>query len=261
MDRSMIDAASGGALMDKTPAVARHLISNMTSNTQGAAPSRMVNEIGVVDNLRLENQLTELTSLVRQLVVGQHQPVIAARVYGICTSMEHPIDMCPTLQETESDHLENVGSIVIPTESESRAISTSKIWTWTEHALESKQLSAKSEVPTTTVPTAATIESAATKQLTISRGPNEIGGYKQPRNLNATIQDLKMQVGQLANTVSQLQSAGSGNLPSQTILNSKGNASVVSLRSGRELPQQAAPQQKPRLVDAKSEPEADSPMP
>ncbi|RDX70902.1 hypothetical protein CR513_49806, partial [Mucuna pruriens] len=34
MDRSMIDAASGGALMDKTPAAARHLISNMASNTQ-----------------------------------------------------------------------------------------------------------------------------------------------------------------------------------------------------------------------------------
>ncbi|RDY12957.1 hypothetical protein CR513_02179, partial [Mucuna pruriens] len=34
MDRSMIDAASGGALMDKTAAAARHLISNMASNTQ-----------------------------------------------------------------------------------------------------------------------------------------------------------------------------------------------------------------------------------
>ncbi|RDX69431.1 hypothetical protein CR513_51462, partial [Mucuna pruriens] len=34
MDQSMIDAASGGALMDKTPAVVRHLISNMASNTQ-----------------------------------------------------------------------------------------------------------------------------------------------------------------------------------------------------------------------------------
>ncbi|RDY14390.1 hypothetical protein CR513_00558, partial [Mucuna pruriens] len=30
---SMIDAASGGALMDKMPVVARHLISNMASNT------------------------------------------------------------------------------------------------------------------------------------------------------------------------------------------------------------------------------------
>ncbi|RDY08611.1 hypothetical protein CR513_07135, partial [Mucuna pruriens] len=34
MDQSMIDAASGGALMDKTPATTRHLISNMASNTQ-----------------------------------------------------------------------------------------------------------------------------------------------------------------------------------------------------------------------------------
>ncbi|RDX89982.1 gag-pol, partial [Mucuna pruriens] len=49
----------------------------------------MVNEIGVVDNLRLENQLTELTSLVRQ-----HQPNIAAKACGMCTSVDHPIDMC-----------------------------------------------------------------------------------------------------------------------------------------------------------------------
>ncbi|RDY00114.1 hypothetical protein CR513_16743, partial [Mucuna pruriens] len=34
MDQSMIDAASGGALMDKTPTIARHLISNMASSTQ-----------------------------------------------------------------------------------------------------------------------------------------------------------------------------------------------------------------------------------
>ncbi|RDX65747.1 hypothetical protein CR513_55571, partial [Mucuna pruriens] len=62
MDRSMIDAASGGALMDKTPAAVRHLISNMASNTQkfrirGSNPSRSVNEIGAASNQRLENQL------------------------------------------------------------------------------------------------------------------------------------------------------------------------------------------------------------
>ncbi|RDX90043.1 hypothetical protein CR513_28138, partial [Mucuna pruriens] len=103
MDRSMIDAASGGALMDKTPPATRHLISNMARPSQ----SRMVNEISVASNQRLENQLTELTSLVRQLAVGQHQPAMAAKLCGICTSVEHSIDMCPTLQETESDQQEN----------------------------------------------------------------------------------------------------------------------------------------------------------
>ncbi|RDY05891.1 hypothetical protein CR513_10218, partial [Mucuna pruriens] len=34
-----------------------------------------------------------------------------ARVYGICTSVEHPTNMCPTLQEIESDHPESVGAI------------------------------------------------------------------------------------------------------------------------------------------------------
>ncbi|RDY13908.1 hypothetical protein CR513_01103, partial [Mucuna pruriens] len=103
MDRSMIDVASRGALMDKTPVVVRHLISNMANNTQQfgirrSNPSR--------PNQRLENQLTELTSLVRQLVVNQHEPAMAAK---IC--VEHPTDSCPTLQETESDQLECVGVV------------------------------------------------------------------------------------------------------------------------------------------------------
>ncbi|RDY02053.1 hypothetical protein CR513_14535, partial [Mucuna pruriens] len=98
MDHNMIDVASGGALMNKTSVAMRHLISNMTSNTQqfgtrGAITNRTVNEVGTIDNLILENQLIELTSLVRQLAV------------------EHPTVMCPTLQETESDNTEIVGAI------------------------------------------------------------------------------------------------------------------------------------------------------
>ncbi|RDX71480.1 hypothetical protein CR513_49161, partial [Mucuna pruriens] len=108
--------SSGGALMDKTPAAARHVISNMASNTQqfgirGPSQTQMVNEIGVASNQRLENQLIELTSLVKQIAVGQHQPAMAVKVCGICTSVEHPTDMCPTLQETESDQPQNVGAI------------------------------------------------------------------------------------------------------------------------------------------------------
>ncbi|RDX84215.1 hypothetical protein CR513_34771, partial [Mucuna pruriens] len=106
MDRSMIDAASGGALMDKRPAAARHLISYMANNMQ---------QFGIKEprqsRIRLENQLIELTSLVRQLVVGQHQPAMATKICGICTFVEHPTDMCPTLQENESDQPKNVRAI------------------------------------------------------------------------------------------------------------------------------------------------------
>ncbi|RDY09177.1 hypothetical protein CR513_06491, partial [Mucuna pruriens] len=65
------------------------------------------------------------------------------------------------------------------------------------------------------------------------------------QNMTATIQDLKMHIRQLANLVSQLQSAGSNNLPSQTILNPRGNASVPTL------------QQLPRPAKANSEPTVD----
>ncbi|RDX75987.1 hypothetical protein CR513_44069, partial [Mucuna pruriens] len=199
MDRNMIDAASGGALMDKTPVVARHLISNIASNTQqfgirGTVPSWMVNEVGAIDNLRLENQLTELTSLVRQLVVGQHQPSIAAKVCGICTFMEHPTNICPTLQETESDHPESVGSIgghqYEKQSYQSQLYDSSNIGrVRVKGNIQLKnsnlpkahlRLSAESEIPSTIVPTAATTESAIIGQLSIYRGPNEVVDNKKP---------------------------------------------------------------------------------
>ncbi|RDY01966.1 hypothetical protein CR513_14644, partial [Mucuna pruriens] len=76
------------------------------------------------------------------------------------------------------------------------------------------------------------------------------------QNKTATIQDLKTQIGQLGNTVSQLQSAGSSNLPSQTILNPRGNASAVTLRSRKELSQPA--QQLSGSAEADSESDANS---
>ncbi|RDX99887.1 hypothetical protein CR513_16998, partial [Mucuna pruriens] len=161
MDRSMIVAASGGALMDKAPATARYLISNMATS-----------------NHRLENKLAELTSLVRQLAVGQHQPTIAAKVSDICTSVEHCTDLCPTLQETESDQPENVGAIVwkttISAKTESRAICSSTIQTHTECASKTSRLStADFAVSNTTFPAIAATENATTRQFSISGGPDE----------------------------------------------------------------------------------------
>jgi hypothetical protein len=52
IDRSIIDATSGGALVDKTPKVGRQLISNMASNstqfsTSGDFQSKRVNEVSI----------------------------------------------------------------------------------------------------------------------------------------------------------------------------------------------------------------------
>ncbi|RDY07798.1 hypothetical protein CR513_08036, partial [Mucuna pruriens] len=222
---------------------------------KGVSQPRMVNEIGGVDNLRLENQLTELTSLVRQLVVVKHQPSIAARVCGICTSVEHPTDMCPTLQKTKLNHPKSVGAIAISVGAKSRAIYSSTIWTCPKCTSRSSRLSiAESAISSTTFPTTVVTKSASSMQLAISRESDEAASNKQSGvptkyelQQNAipgkyegyTIQDFKTQIGQLANIVSHLQSIGSGNLHAQTIPNLRVNASVVTLKSGRELLQPA----------------------
>ncbi|RDX89646.1 hypothetical protein CR513_28600, partial [Mucuna pruriens] len=66
-----------------------------------SAASKVVNEIFVVDNQRLENKITKLTSLVRQLAIGQHHTSPLARVCGICAFVKHRTNPFPTLRETK----------------------------------------------------------------------------------------------------------------------------------------------------------------
>ncbi|RDY01512.1 hypothetical protein CR513_15144, partial [Mucuna pruriens] len=249
--------------MDKTAAAARHLISNMASNTQqfgtrGTMAPRMVNEIGTIDNPRLENQLTELTSLVRQLAIGQHQPIGAVKACGICTSVEHPTDMCPTLQETEPNHPESVGAIGgyqygkqpyanrlfegqqygrPPYQGPYAAQGFGSNRSMPQSQGSYQQSNPRHQMPPfqqqqqkTPPPSNSSSLEDLVKQIAASnlefQQTMSSSNLQFQQNMNTTIQDLKTQVGQLANSVSQLQLAGSGNLPSQTIPNPRGNASV-----------------------------------
>ncbi|RDX89496.1 hypothetical protein CR513_28770, partial [Mucuna pruriens] len=209
-----------------------------------------MNEVGTIDNPRLENQLTELTSLVRQLAIGQYQPITVVKAYGICTSVEHATDMYCILQEIEPDHLESVGSIGgyqyrkqlyanRPFEGQQFGRppyrSSPNQGSYAAQGFSSNRSMPQSQgaiVPTTTA-----VENATTSNLQFQQ------------NMSATVQDLKTQVGQLAASVSQLESVGSKNLPSQTIPNPRRNASVKlrststesKLDADSQAPQQARP--------------------
>jgi len=103
-DRSIIDAASGGALVDKTPEAACQLISNMATNLKqfglrGDLANKRVNEVSIYN---LENKVIDLTSLVRSLAYGNVQQV---KVCSICSLQGHTSHMCPTMQE---DYIEQV---------------------------------------------------------------------------------------------------------------------------------------------------------
>ncbi|XP_052886952.1 uncharacterized protein LOC108475442 [Gossypium arboreum] len=72
MDKKMVDAASGGALVNMTAENARTLISTMATNSQqfgsSSEPSRRVHEVSTIS---LENKIDKLTDIVNSLVTGK----------------------------------------------------------------------------------------------------------------------------------------------------------------------------------------------
>ncbi|RDY05002.1 hypothetical protein CR513_11205, partial [Mucuna pruriens] len=215
---------------------------------------------------------------------------MAVKVCGICTSVEHPTDSCPTLQETESDQTESVGAIEgfqygkqshqtrqfdnQPYGKQSFRPGPQQGPYTTQRAEPMSNYTTPSFPPqqqrNSTQGNSSSLEDLM-KQLAASnlefQQSISSSNMQFQQNTTATIQDLKMQIGKLANSVSQLQSADSSNLPSQTISNPRGNASAVILRSDKELPQPAQ-HQKPKSVedskaiaDSQSHPEAVVPLP
>jgi len=108
----MIDAASGGALGDMTPAEARNLIEKMASNSQqfsaisDAIVIRGVHEVATnssssTETKKLEGKLDALVNLVTQLAMNQKSASVA-RLYGLCSSAAHHTDLFPSVQQSEA---------------------------------------------------------------------------------------------------------------------------------------------------------------
>ncbi|XP_025983785.1 uncharacterized protein, partial [Glycine max] len=213
MERSMIDAASGGALGDMTPAEARNLIEKMASNSQqfsaknDAIVIRGVHEVATnpsasSETKKLEGKLDALVNLVTQLALNQ-KSVPVARVCGLCSSADHHTDLCPSMQQP--------GAIEQP---EAYA---ANIYNRPPQPQQQNQ----------------------PQQSNYDLSSNRYNpGWRNHPNL----QSLTNQMGQLATQLNQQQSQNSDKLPSQAVQNPK-NVSAISLRSGKQCqgPQPVAP--------------------
>ncbi|XP_073139073.1 uncharacterized protein [Henckelia pumila] len=199
-DRSMVDAASGGVFVDKTPRDARNLIENMAANCQqfgtnkSDSISKRKNKVNVS---YLEQQLIELMSLVHQMVVGNGHN---AKVCGIYAAMRHASDMCPTLQDESVEQVNATGGFPGPPQ-RSLHLTCNRILKAADHRILHNSIALKF----------------------------------QPLEMRASIQNLNTQVGQLATAINKLEAQNSSILPTQTVPNPKENVSAITLRSGREL--------------------------
>ncbi|XP_014492001.1 uncharacterized protein LOC106754499 [Vigna radiata var. radiata] len=112
LDRSMIDAASGGALGATTPTEARQLIEKMASNSQQFGTKSdtivvrgvhdIVTQSSSSDDRKLEGKIDSLVSLVSQMALSQtpaSPSKSVAQHCGVCLSNEHYTDDCPALQQ------------------------------------------------------------------------------------------------------------------------------------------------------------------
>ncbi|XP_040951863.1 uncharacterized protein [Gossypium hirsutum] len=112
MEMNMVDAASGGTLVNMNPQQARDLISIMAVNSQqfraNPEPSRRVHQLS---NSTIEDRLDRLTNIVNSLVTEKSKPT---RVCGICATPEHTTDACPSLCDDSMAHLDAVENFPRP---------------------------------------------------------------------------------------------------------------------------------------------------
>ncbi|CAN6685950.1 unnamed protein product [Malus baccata var. baccata] len=103
IERQMLDASAGGALVDKTPTVAKTLIANRALNAQqyegvgqrSTTRQHQVNEVSAITEL--QNQMANRTTLLSQVVEGPRVQNVSA--CGVCSMQGHPTDKCPQLIE------------------------------------------------------------------------------------------------------------------------------------------------------------------
>ncbi|XP_071939268.1 uncharacterized protein [Coffea arabica] len=256
-DRNIIDAASGGALVNKTTQEAWDLIEQMAENcqqfgTRADVPTRKVNE---VSSSSIEQQLSELTSFVRQIAVGNAQQ---AKVCGICTNIGHTTDSCPQLHEEGIEQANMAGNMPMPRR-QYDPYSNSYNPGWRDHPnlsyggnkqqnfIPNRQQGFQQQYQTRNQPSSASGMSLEDMVKTIASNTMKFQQDTEANNqeMKARMQNLENQMSQLASIVNRLDSQGKGKLPSQPEVNPK-NVSAMTLRSGKEIegPAPVAPKDK-----------------
>ncbi|XP_052185189.1 uncharacterized protein LOC127796827 [Diospyros lotus] len=232
--RYLVDAASGGALVEKTPVAARDLISKMAQNAQQFGtrlntPMKTVNEVGFaapMNQRRIENRLEELTSMVRQLALDRNQPqqdntescngIFPGRPFQQQPQLNRYDPCAPTYNPGWRDHpnFRYGGASTQPFQQRFNAPGQSNATPMKQQAQ--------------TLPKTESSLNDIVQQLAANT-------LKFQQRTDTTIQNLETQIGQLATNINELRSQGSDQLPSQSISNQKGNVSAIMLRSGKEV--------------------------
>ncbi|XP_071939272.1 uncharacterized protein [Coffea arabica] len=252
-DRSIIDAASGGALANKTSREAWDLIEAMAENSQQfgfreSNPTRRVNE---AETSFIQQQLSELTSAVRQLAM---RDTPRAKVCGICTSMDHCTDSCPILQEDGAEQVNMAGGVPAPCRQYDPYSNTYNPG-WRDHPNLSYGNRQQGSFPNRPLgfhqpwqPKSQPSSSNSGSSLEDLVKSLATTTTQLHQEIKADKKDQEARISQLATAINRLESHVYGKLPSQPEVNPK-NVSAMTLRSGKELEKTKKVEKEKELLD------------
>ncbi|KAH9752794.1 hypothetical protein KPL71_014847 [Citrus sinensis] len=218
MDKSMIDVASGGALVDKTPEAARNLIANMAANSQQF------------------NTRNDLLPPPKRVNEGSHEQANA--VEGFLGQPRQRYDPYSNFyNEGWKDHpnfrygnQQHGISNVAP----------SRPPGYPQHRVQQPYQVRPPPPPQN--------QGTSLEDLVKALATNSM---QFQQTTQTQLQHLENQIGQLATSMSRIEGRTSGKLPSQPEINPKESASAMSLRSGKQLEPLLA---KPSKVSTTSSP-------
>ncbi|KAM1515532.1 hypothetical protein ACFX10_014629 [Malus domestica] len=235
LERQMLDASAGGALVDKTPMAAKILIANRALNAQQYE--------GVGQRGPPRQQVHEM---------AEGMKIQGPMVCGVCSIQGHASEKCPQL--IENDGWESTNAIGFQSQNQPRHDPYSNTYNpgWRDHPnfkwREPQQ--AQPQGGFRQQPPGFYNKLYAPPQVQPQSAPNNSGNALDndtlvkllttltngQENQNKRVDQLEKQMGQIADVVGQIRNQG--RLPSSTIPNPKGgfeSAKAILLRSGKEI--------------------------
>ncbi|KAM2206386.1 hypothetical protein ACFX1S_025775 [Malus domestica] len=234
LERQMLDASTGGALVDKTPMAAKILIANRALNAQQYE--------GVGQRGPPRQQVHEM---------AEGMKIQGPMVCGVCSIQGHASEKCPQL--IENGGWESANAIGFQSQNQPRHDPYSNTYNpgWRDHPnfkwREPQQ--AQPQGGFRQQPPGFYNKPYAPLQVQPQSAPNNSGNALDndtlvkllttltngQENQNKRVDQLEKQMGQIADVVGQIRNQG--RLPSSTIPNPKGgfeSAKAILLRSGKE---------------------------
>ncbi|CAN6679401.1 unnamed protein product [Malus baccata var. baccata] len=270
LERQMLDASAGGALVDKTPMAAKILISNRALNAQQyegvgqrGPPRHQVHEVSTTSDLH--SQLANLTSLVSQMAEGMKMQGPIVR--GVCSIQGHVSEKCPQL--IENGGWESAHAIGFQGQNQPRNDPYSNTYNpgwrdhpnfkWREPQQPQNQGGFRQQPPgffpktygppqnqAQSGPSASgtSLDNDALLKILTKLSNGQEDQAKAMQNQDKRVDQLEKQIGQIAEFVGKFRDPGQ--LPSSTIPNPKGcfeSAKAILLRNGKEIGASSTPSQ------------------